>query len=74
MAESNYLELQGNSGYLVHYRGTSVELSNALGVTVPGDNQSAVMGSVLITGISSYYGRGPTDMWEWLRTRFEAGT
>ena len=67
---ANWLELQGRAGWFVSYPGTSVELSRELGVT-PADGKS-LLGSVLITSVGSYYGRGPTPMWEWLKTRFES--
>ena len=67
--EENWLELQGRVGWFVSYSGTSVELSTEIGVT-PKD-EASILGSVLITSVGSYYGRGPTPMWEWLKTRFE---
>jgi hypothetical protein len=56
-----------NGGWLVKFGGTSNELSDKLGVT--GNN--AVHGSTLIAAMSGYYGRGPTEMWEWLKSRWE---
>lgn len=67
---ADWLELQGRAGWFVSYPGTSVELSAELGIT-PADN-TPKLGSVLITSVGSYYGRGPTPMWEWLKTRFES--
>ncbi len=64
--------LQANRGWLIKYDGTTVELSNKLGITGQAPGEPAPLGSVLLVGISGYYGRGPTDMWEWLRTRIES--
>lgn len=60
-------QLQGGCGFLVHFSGTSIELGKQSLITEPGGP-----GSALITAIGTYYGRGPTDMWEWLKTRFES--
>jgi hypothetical protein len=68
------LELQSQTGWLVTFKGTTVELSHLLGVTNPTNEGAFPLGSVLVTSIGSYYGRGPTQMWEWLKTRAEAGS
>ena len=65
----NWIELQARAGWFVSYPGTSVELSTEIGVTHK--DEASILGSVLITSVGSYYGRGPTPMWEWLKTRFE---
>ena len=71
---ADYLELQARAGWLVKYAGTSVELSRVLGVTPKVISGPTEIGSVLITSVGSYYGRGPTPMWEWLKTRIESGS
>lgn len=70
--ESDRHKLQNNAGWLVSYNGTTVELSNHLGVTGQPQGETSPVGSALVTPLSSYYGRGPSDMWEWLKTRFES--
>lgn len=67
----DYHELQGRAGWLVSFRGTSVELSNLLGITTAEGKPSEPLGSAIVTSIGSYYGLGSTGMWEWLKTRFE---
>lgn len=67
----NRYKLQANAGWLVQFDGTTVELSNAIGVTGQPKGTSAPLGSVIFVPVSGYYGRGPTDMWEWLKTRME---
>jgi hypothetical protein len=52
------------NGFFVQYSGTTQELSNLLGIT---DGSSA---SAVVAAISSYYGRAPTTLWEWLKTRW----
>jgi len=69
---SEAMELQNRAGWMVNFKGTTVELSHHLGVTNATNEGAFPLGSVLITSIGSYYGRGPTSMWEWLKTRVEA--
>jgi hypothetical protein len=64
-------KLQGGRGWLIHFNGTTIEVSNKLTITGQPEGQPAPVGSVIITVVSSYYGRGPTDMWEWIQTRME---
>lgn len=54
------------SGFMVSYHGTSQELSNLLGIT------EGKSGTGVVASISSYYGRAPTDIWDWVKTRWEA--
>lgn len=64
-------KLQSDRGWLIKYDGTSVELSNHIGLTGQEQGQPSPIGSAIIVPVSGYYGRGPTDMWEWLKTRLE---
>lgn len=69
--EKNRYTLQANRGWLIKYDGTTVELSNHLGITGKQKGESSFVGSAMITLVTAYYGRGPTDMWEWLKIRME---
>jgi len=64
-------KLQSNRGWLIKFEGTTVELSDHVGLTGQEKGQPSTLGSAIIVPISGYYGRGPTDMWEWLKTRLE---
>lgn len=70
--EVDRYELQSRAGWFVKFSGTTVELSNAIGISGQEKGVTSTLGSALVTSLLSYYGRGPTDMWEWLKTRFEA--
>lgn len=72
--EDSRYELPNNAGWLVNFKGTSMELSHVLGLTGQPEGTPATLGSVLITSIISYYGRASADMWEWLKTRFESAS
>jgi len=72
IASDSRYELQADSGWLIHFSGTTVELTNHLGITGQEKGQISHVGSAMVIPITSYYGRGPTDMWEWLRIRMES--
>lgn len=68
---SDRYPLQNDRGWLIKFDGTSIELSNHIGITGQEPGVSSPIGSAIIVPISTYYGRGPSDMWEWLKIRFE---
>lgn len=74
IAPADRYPLPNQSGWFVWFDGTTVELSKFLGITGQEHGEASPVGSTVVALISSYYGRGPTDMWEWLKTRFERGT
>lgn len=53
-------------GFFVSFKGTSQELSNAVGIS---DGSS---GTAVVVAVSSYYGRAPTNLWDWVQSRWEA--
>lgn len=63
--------LQAKAGWLVRYGGTTIEVSNLLTITGQEQGEKSHVGPALVTSFASYYGRGPSDMWEWLKTRLE---
>jgi hypothetical protein len=63
--------LASDRGWLIKFDGTTIELCNVLGVTGQPAGIPSIVGSVIVVAVSAYYGRGSTDMWEWLKTRFE---
>ena len=70
-SNSDRYKLQSDRGWLIRFDGTSVELSNHIGLTGQEQGKPSLIGSAIIVPVSGYYGRGPTDMWEWLKTRLE---
>lgn len=70
--EPDRFHLQDDRGWLVKFAGTTVELSNHLEITGQEKNVPSPVGPALIVPMGGYYGRGPTDMWEWVKTRWEA--
>ena len=71
VAASDRYKLQSDRGWLIKFDGTSVELSKHIGLTGQAEGETSPIGSAIIVPVSAYYGRGPTDMWEWLKTRLE---
>ena len=71
IAEANRHQLQADRGWLIKFEGTTIELSNHLRITGQAEGIPSPVGPSMVVPISGYYGRGPTDMWEWLKTRFE---
>lgn len=71
IAVADRYHLQNNRGWLIKYDGTSIELSNHIELTGQQPGEASPIGSAMIVPVSTYYGRGPGDMWEWLKTRLE---
>ena len=69
--EEDRYKLQADRGWLIRFRGTSVELSNHLGITSSDPESKKSIGSAIIVPVSYYYGRGPTEMWEWIKVKLE---
>ena len=68
---SSRYKLPSNRGWLISFEGTTVELCNHIGLTGQPAGVHSPVGSAIVSPISAYYGRGSSDMWEWLKTRFE---
>lgn len=68
---SNRYKLPADRGWLIKFEGTTTELSNFIGITGQPEGVSSTVGAAMVVPISGYFGRGPTDMWEWLKVRLE---
>ena len=71
LEDGDYYPLTNNAGWLIEHKGTTVELSAVIGITGKQPGEKPKLGSALVTPVSSYYGIGPSDMWEWLKSRLE---
>ena len=60
-----YIDVPPNA-YFISFRGTSEELSRILGIT------DGHVGTGVIVQFTSYYGRLPTNIWEWVKSRWES--
>lgn len=63
--------LPSNRGWFIKFDGTTIELSNHLELTGQEKGVPSPIGQAIVAPVNSYYGRGPMDMWEWLKIRFE---
>jgi len=59
---NDYLKV-GPGQYFVSAKGTTVDVSNALGIT-GGSN-----GLGVVVSLNSYYGYAGSDIWEWLKVK-----
>jgi len=68
---ANRYKLPDDRGWLIKFEGTTTELSNFIGITGQSAGVVSAVGAAMVIPISGYFGRGPTDMWEWLKVRLE---
>lgn len=63
---NDYLQITSGQ-WLVSADMTAKELSDRLDVS------KGIGGKTLVAAISSYYGRHSTNVWEWIRVKWEGG-
>ncbi|WP_419903357.1 hypothetical protein [Kiloniella sp.] len=56
--------------WLVSFEGTAESLSRDLGIV---SDDGSNIGRTMVTGVSSYYGVEPVDVWEWIRVNWPGG-
>ncbi|MGO9742617.1 MAG: hypothetical protein ACLPN5_14130 [Roseiarcus sp.] len=66
----DYLALN-ETQYLVSSAGTAEALTIKLGMG-PQRDGSSTTGSAVVFKTSSYYGRAPTAVWDWMKAKLEA--
>jgi hypothetical protein len=64
-------QLPFQRGWLVHFPGTTIEVSNLIGISRADKTETAKTEPALVTMVPSYYGRASTDVWDWLFTRMD---
>jgi hypothetical protein len=57
--------------FLVSSVGTAIEVSAKIGVADPTDPQKPRIGTAVIFATTSYYGRAPTPVWDWIKAKLE---
>lgn len=63
-------------GFFVNFHGTAKELSEKIGITKydpVSEKTTAAVGRAIVMHAANWWGYGPADMWEWLKTRAENG-
>ena len=58
--------------YLISAVGTVQEVVAKLGIYDPKNPAATPTGIAVVFATSSYFGRGQTSLWDWLRTKLEA--
>lgn len=56
----------GEDEWLVSANETARDLSEKIGLMTPEN------GSAIVFKMNSYFGRAPTDVWDWIKTKAEA--
>lgn len=57
----------GPGQWLVIAEGTAKDVSDTLGIT------GGTLGSAVVVSASGYFGRAPSNIWEWLAAKMKAG-
>jgi hypothetical protein len=69
---NDFLKLNDNdTQWLISASGTVMEVSAKIGVADPNDRQKPSTGSAVIFATTSYYGRAPTPVWDWIKAKLE---
>lgn len=58
--------------FLVSSEGTAIEVSTKIGVADPADRRKPSVGPAVILATTAYYGRAPTPVWDWMKSKLEA--
>jgi hypothetical protein len=58
--------------YLISTGGTAIELSAKIGVYDINQPAKPAVGNAVILATSSYFGRAPTTVWDWMKAKLES--
>jgi len=58
--------------WLISSSGTAMDVSAKLGVYDPKNSSAAPTGSAIIFATSSYFGRAPSPIWDWIKAKLES--
>jgi len=67
----DYLSLN-DTQYLISARGTVVEISIKLGLYNETQHEKKATSVAVILATSSYFGRAPAIVWDWMKTKLES--
>ncbi len=68
---NDHIYLEHNE-WLISTNGTAKELSDKLGITNIVAGIPTIVGTAIIFSVENYFGRAPTNIWEWIKTKAEA--
>jgi hypothetical protein len=58
--------------WLISTKGTASDVSAKLGLYDPQNPNVAATGSAIVFSTNGYFGRAPTNVWEWIKVKLEA--
>jgi hypothetical protein len=61
-----------NHNWLVAGKGTAQDVSANLGITSKDNSGPGPVGTTIVFEVASYYGRATTDIWDWVKAKWEA--
>lgn len=61
-----------NHNWLVAAKESAQDVSANLGITVKNDRGPGPTGTAMVLEVASYYGRATTDIWDWVKAKWEA--
>jgi hypothetical protein len=68
---SDFLQLN-DTQWLVSTTGTAIDLAARLGVYDIKNPAAPATGNAVIFATSAYFGRAPTNVWDWMKAKLEA--
>ncbi len=71
LSAQDVYELPDVSGWLIKFGGTARELCAAIGMPTGKEQYKDDSPTALVTLLSFHFGFGPSEMWEWIRSRTE---
>jgi hypothetical protein len=71
VSDGNFFPLN-DTQYLISASGTAVELCVKLGIYDAKEPNKAPTGSAVVVATSSYFGRAPATVWDWMKAKLEA--
>jgi len=57
--------------WLVSAAGTVIEVCAKIGIADPNNRNAAHVGNAVVFATTSYYGRAPTPVWDWIKAKLE---
>ena len=68
---NNHLSIN-ETQWLISAAGTATDVSAKIGVYDPQNPTAPATGSAIVFSTNGYFGRAPTNIWEWIKAKLEA--
>ena len=68
---NNHLEVTPTQ-WLISASGTALEITTKIGIYDPKNPDQLAIGTAIVFATSSYHGRAPTPVWDWIKNKLEA--